>query len=464
MLLSVIDFLGRFHPVVVHLPIGILLLGAFFQFLARRVPSLKPAIPHIVLWGAVGAILSCVTGFLLSLSGEYEPELTERHQWMGILTAVLAGAFYWLIYKGFPQKIGDIFALLVIALVTFTGHLGGSLTHGSDYLTSGFSGKGSSGLKPIPNVQEAVMYTEIVQPILESKCYSCHGSSKQKGKLRLDGSNYIMNGGEGGKVLVAGRADESELITRLLLPVSNEDHMPPKEKPQLTKEEVALLSWWVTTGADFEKKVKDLEQPASIQPVLALLEAGNLADDVAVKSDIPEETVTPADEKAVKALIDAGAVVLPTARDNNYLTVSLVTAGKGADSLILLLEPIKKQLVWLRLDDSDVSDQGMNTISKLSGLTRLSLTNTKVTDEGVAKLTGLKELQTLNLVNTPVTENGVLQLKSLDQLRAIYLYKSGVDKSKWQDLKSAFPKAVLDSGGYIVPTLPTDTMLVRDAD
>jgi hypothetical protein len=77
----------------------------------------------------------------------------------------------------------------MIPLIIITGHLGGSLTHGSDFLTKGFSEKDSVAekeIKPIADVQEANVYADIVQPIFESKCYSCHNKSKKKGKLRLD--------------------------------------------------------------------------------------------------------------------------------------------------------------------------------------------------------------------------------------------------------------------------------------
>lgn len=460
MLLSVVDFVGRFHPVVVHLPIGILLLGGFFQLFSRKYTALQPALPYVLLWGGLGAVVSCITGYLLSTGGGYDPDLTSQHQWLGIATAFLSFVFYFVVKGNTTATIRNGFAFSIIGLITITGHLGGSLTHGSGYLTEGFSGGEASGLKPIPNVQEAVLYTDIVQPILKSRCYSCHGSEKQRGKLRLDDEAQILAGGESGAAVVPGNVDDSELIKRLLLPISNDEHMPPKEKPQLSKEEIALLSWWVNSGADFGKKVKDLEQPEAVKPVLAALQSGSTSLESDVKSAIPDESVNPADEKALSALREAGAVVLPTARDNNYLTVSFITAGKGVDSLIELLDPIRKQLVWLRLDDSDVSDAAMARISKLSNLTRLYLTNTKVTDDGIAQLRNLKQLQVLNLVNTAVTDKGLLSLKDLEALRAIYLYKSRVDKARWSDLKTAFPAAVLDSGGYQVPILPSDTTLV----
>ncbi|MGN6495390.1 MAG: c-type cytochrome domain-containing protein, partial [Agriterribacter sp.] len=73
-LLSISGFLGRFHPVLVHLPIGILLLGVLMHWLSRKeqFQNLRPAIGITLLLGALGAILSCISGWLLAEGGEYE--------------------------------------------------------------------------------------------------------------------------------------------------------------------------------------------------------------------------------------------------------------------------------------------------------------------------------------------------------------------------------------------------------
>ncbi|WP_345032236.1 c-type cytochrome domain-containing protein [Ravibacter arvi] len=456
------DFIGRFHPVVVHLPIGILLLAALFQLLSRRFSTVAPAIPLTLLFGALGAVLSCITGYMLSLSGDYDTILAGRHQWLGIATAVLAFVFYGIVrYKATIPKLADSMALASIGLITLTGHLGGSLTHGEDYLTVSLSSENTkAGLPPIPNIQEAVLYTDVVQPILKNRCYSCHGPSKQKGKLRLDEHQYILTGGEDGSAIKAGAADESELIKRLLLPLTNDEHMPPKEKPQLTENEVAVLKWWVDTGAEVSKKVKDLKQTESIKPVLAALESGESKETPKI-SDIPEAEVAPADENAIQAIRKAGIIVLPVSQDKAYLSASFVTAGAGADTLIKLLEPIRKQLIWLRLDDAKISDKTLGLVAGFPNLTRLYLTNTAISDAGLAQLSPLKQLQVLNLVNTKVTEQGLLALKGLQSLRSIYLFQTAVDKSKWASLQTAFPKTVLDSGGYQVPTFETDTVEVK---
>ena len=461
MLLTLVDLVGRMHPVLVHLPIGILLMACLFQLFGKQVPALKPAVPVMVFWGMLAAIVSCITGYLLSLSGDYDQDLVTRHQWLGIVTAIGALLLYTCYRFTFLAAYSNVMAGITIAAVTVTGHLGGSLTHGTDYLTAGLASAGTDEpLKPIPNIQEAVLYTAVVQPVLERKCYSCHGSSKQKGKLRLDKEPYVLKGGKDGKILVSGKPDESELVKRLLLPLSDDDHMPPKEKPQLTSNEVAILSWWISTGNSFTKKVKELPQTDKIKPVLAALQAGTDGANPAGNTAVPEEKVGAPDESAVRQLTDKGVIVIPVSTDKNYVSVNFVTATANAATLIKLLEPIKKQVVWLKLDNTNITDENLKAIALLTNLTRLHLSNTAITDAGLAHLNTLKELQLLNLVGTPVTQKGLEQLKGLKSLREIYLYKTNVAKSDWAQLKQAFPKVVLDSGGYTVPTLETDTTVV----
>ena len=90
------EFLGHFHPLLVHLPIGFLLIGLLLQFLSRKEKyvSLKPAIPIVLLWGTVAALVSCITGYLLSISDDYDKTLVSLHMWMGIGVTLVSLMLY----------------------------------------------------------------------------------------------------------------------------------------------------------------------------------------------------------------------------------------------------------------------------------------------------------------------------------------------------------------------------------
>src|SRR6188474_3047921 len=296
------ELIGRFHPVLVHLPIGILLLAALFQLLALKpkYASLHAATSIALFWGMISAILSCISGYFLSLSGDYDEELVDTHKWFAIATASVSLIAY--LFNRWENEYAKWVILLMIPLIIITGHLGGSLTHGSDYLTKGFSKDTvtEKEIKPIADVQEANVYADIIQPIFETKCYGCHNKGKKKGKLRLDEPEFILKGGKDGKVIKRGNAEESDMMKRLLLPRNEEDHMPPKEKPQLKDNEIELIHWWIATGATFDKKTKDLEQPEKIKPILLALQK-------VVKKilpDVPQAAVVQADEKTMRKLKD----------------------------------------------------------------------------------------------------------------------------------------------------------------
>ncbi len=454
------ELIGRFHPALVHLPIGILLIAALFQLLALKpkYASMHAAISIALFWGMISAIVSCISGYFLSLSGDYDDELVDTHTWFAIATASISIIAYF--FNRWENEFAKWVILLMVPLIFVTGHLGGSLTHGSDYLTKGFSKKEDSTekeIKPIADVQEANVYADIVQPIFESKCYGCHNKSKKKGKLRLDEPEFILKGGKDGKVVKPGNADESDMMKRLLLPRNEEDHMPPKEKPQLKDNEIALIHWWIATGATFDKKTKDLEQTEKIKPILLSLQK----EVKKIPPDVPLAMVEKADEKDLQKLKQRGIVVLPVAQNSNYLTANFITVDSITFNDISLLLSIKKQLVWLNLSGKKISDTLLDPIAQLVNLTRLQLDNTLITDKGFTTLRSLINLQYLNLVGTKVTGNGIMQLKGLTKLQAIYIYKTFISSSDWSMLKNNFPKVTLDTGGYQVPFLETDTMIVK---
>jgi uncharacterized membrane protein len=457
---------GHFHPVLVHLPIGILILACIFMYfsLVKKITGLEKAVSIALFWGMISAAASCASGYLLSLSGDYDQSLVSLHQWMGISVLAISALFYFLQRRRpSPLYLGGMSVLLFL-LITITGHLGGTLTHGEGYLTGPlYDTTGSPGTevppKPIPNVQEALAYQDIIQPLLRSKCYGCHGSTKQKGGLRLDLPDAILRGGKDGVVLNAALPDQSILVKRILLPREEEKHMPPKEKPQFSSQELSLLHWWVATGASFDKKVRQLEQPGPVKPALLALQHKPVT--VTVSEDLPAEPVVAADEKALKSLRDLGVVILPLAGGTNYLQANFVPAPGIKDKDLSLLLPLSRQLVSLKIEGVPIGDSAMARIGQCTSLRRLQLSHTSITAKGLVQLKGLRELRVLNLVGNSLSASAIAELRGLPKLHSLYLYQTGIRGSDWESLKKYFPSAKLDSGGYQVPTLAADTSQVK---
>ncbi len=246
-LLNISEFIGHLHPALVHLPIGILLIALLLILLSKKAKYniSYEVIKIVLLIGVFSALLSCITGYVLSTQDNYEKPLVIWHMWMGIGVAIVSMVLYMKLARKEFDLIYKVLAVVLLILIFITGHLGGSLTHGSDYLSFGFDDNDTVKIKPITNVQEVKAYDSVIQPIFQTKCYSCHSSKKQKGGLRLDKYDLILKGGKDGKIIEPGNPDKSDLINRLLLPDEDDKHMPPRDKPQPDDKQIALLHWWI---------------------------------------------------------------------------------------------------------------------------------------------------------------------------------------------------------------------------
>ncbi|HVK10762.1 MAG TPA: DUF1549 domain-containing protein, partial [Gemmataceae bacterium] len=93
----------------------------------------------------------------------------------------------------------------------------------------------------------AADYVRDIKPILQERCFACHGALKQNGKLRLDGGANILKGGSSGPAVVAKKAADSILLQRVSDP-DEESRMPPEGQP-LTADQLAKLKAWIDAGA-----------------------------------------------------------------------------------------------------------------------------------------------------------------------------------------------------------------------
>lgn len=464
MLLNITTFLAHFHPVLVHLPVGILLVALLIQGLSftKRYAGLGVAIPFLLFVGMISALASVITGLLLAAEGEYDESSVATHMWMGIAVAVLSIVLVFLSGNN-RTMIFKVSSALLFASVVATGHLGGNLTHGEGYLLSAFEGDAAvkKVREPIPDVSQAMVFKDIIRPIFEEKCFGCHGPAKQKGKLRMDEFDALMKGGKNGKVLSPGKPAESELIKRIELSVDDDHHMAPKEKAQVSENELALLKWWIENGASSVKKAGELPQDEKIKPRLLSLQSGTNETSGATAIPIPEEAVAQGDPQVIKTLQENGAVVIPVARDKNYLEINFFGDSSLFEKNLPLLMKLKAQVVSLKLGGVGLSEKTLQEIGGLKQLINLNISNCGITDKSLALLSKLDKLGSLNLVGNPVTGNGLLELKSLSNLKFLYLYQTKVIPAEWNQLKGTFKNAALDSGGYKVPLFETDTIVEK---
>lgn len=326
-------FIGRFHPIILHLPVGALGLLCLFELICstrRGEEKFGEASLLMLMVGAAGAVMAVMAGIMLSREGGYVGGNFTLHQTMGILGT--SGVLIALVVRitamgrGSMELLNAYRALYFISfgIMGLGAHFGGNISHGNKFLTEhapafiknpmiamekfllGFVEKPKAEPEPTPDPKtepkvepkaepkveppttpntpptpptpptpaptptapasdEKLVFQHVILPVLTGKCNKCHSEEKSKGDLRMDTYEMAMKGGENGKNFVAGNLEESLSIARIMLPDSDDEHMPPEGKDQLTPEEIALLKWWVQQGASGTQKVSDAAFPAELK-------------------------------------------------------------------------------------------------------------------------------------------------------------------------------------------------------
>lgn len=414
---GLLTLFGRLHPAVVHLPIGILLLLAAVELVALfpRGPRLTPALRTLVLGlGAAGALVAVIMGLLLANEGGYDDTLLARHRLLGLAVAALAVAALGMHLRGWRRGYAVVL-MMTVAVLGAAGHFGGSLTHGAAYLTA--APPGPKRVRPSDPAQ-ALVFSDVIHPILQQRCASCHGATKHNGDLRLDTLVELMRGGKTGPVFKAGDAHASLMMKRIWLPLEAKEHMPPKGKPQLTEDEAELLGWWIDAGGPVDQRIAELNVPSLTMELIS-----------------SQLGVPPAPLPDRKAMLRAaeqlehrlGVLIRPLTNDGPWLAANarMKAAGFGDDQLAALA-PIAPALQRLDLGETAVTDAGLPALAAMKNLRQLHLDRTAVTDRGLARFAPLGRLEYLNLFGTNVTDAGLNELRALPRLRSLYLWGTKV--------------------------------------
>jgi len=449
------QLLGRLHPLLVHLPIGFIIFGLLFMLLDRKKKQHKKIIGTAFLWAGIIGVITCISGYLLYTSEGFKWDTIKLHLWIGIATTLFAFVMYFKlndkpvnILKKIPTA---IFSVVILILVSFTGHLGGNITHGDDYLTEPLPNgvKKALGI-PTYEKQEIILdpekwketkvYEEVVQPIINNKCISCHGAKKAKGYLRLHNEEAILTGGENGAVFDATNPENSDFLVRLHLPKEDENHMPPKDKVQLTKGELALVEAWILEGADFKNDMAEAGlQKELLTPFFPKIETTNF----------PSEEVVPVDESELSRLKSKGFHAEKISKITNYLSIGCINKPNFSSSDFIELEKIKKQIAVLDFGGTKVNDSIFAQLATLPNLTILKLDNTTVTGNQIELLAQCKNLKSINLTNTQFSDAHFSALEKFPSLESVYLYNSKVDKEAVANFGNK--KIKLEFGGYQIP-------------
>lgn len=136
---NLLDYLGRLHPLVLHLPIGIYVLAFVLQYLKPKRIQIDQRILSILLnAGLIAACLTWLFGWLLSRSGDYGENIIFWHQWTSlafVLSAFMVSLMHSIKAKySWASQLYHTSFFLSLFLITISGHFGGEITHGEDFL------------------------------------------------------------------------------------------------------------------------------------------------------------------------------------------------------------------------------------------------------------------------------------------------------------------------------------------
>ena len=417
---EVLKYLGKFHPVILHLPIGALYFTFILVILEKYLKeNFSSPIRIGLLFSFVFAVISCFLGYFLSLSGDYGEDILNLHMYLGISTAIFNGVLLYMHKQNFLKK--QFFSAFgfTILLLTVTGHYGGSMTHGEDFLKLPVA-KENLVLNEIDSIN---IYAEVIRPVLDGKCVKCHNQSKSNGKLLLTTSEEILTGGKSGSILTANNAMESHMYSYLTLPMDDKLHMPPRGNSQLKQHEIELIKYWIDSGASFDSYTKIDEEQEFV--------ARNLA------SFFPKPEIMVSLPKAdhLENLQNLNFRLERNSMENNFIEAKFL-GDKIENKHISALLKIKNQLVKLDLSNTDLKDNLLSKLKSLKNLKYLKLNNTNTTDKGLKNIN--KNLESLNLNDTDVSYSGFLSFLEDSSLKNAYLWNTKITSSQQKMLKDNF--------------------------
>lgn len=440
------EWIGNLHPLAVHVPAGGLLLACLLAFGGGRVLG-RRGLALLFGFGALGAWLSVLSGLNLAQQGSYALGTLTPHKWLGIGSAVLAsllallhlrapGAYgRWLLPSLSAALLGAIFA---------TGHLGGSMTHGEDYLSAKAPGWFQGLMGYVPPAEPLVSlaagdsvaaYAALIQPLLDQKCLRCHQGAEANGGLDLSDTASLRRGGRGGNTLLPGNPRESELFRRVALPAHHPRFMPPSG-PALSFEQVRLLEWWIAAGASFRQPVSALAPGPEIGALLRERYGWSPPSE----NPLAGLAIPPASAAALDSLRAAGFIVKPISSESPALEVMPAKSGlRLGPEALRALAGLRAQIVWLNLGGAGISDAALASLGELPNLLRLRLERNPLGDEGLAALRGMGRLQSLNLYGTKLSNRGLTLLETLPSLREVYAGSTAATPEGARALEAARP-------------------------
>ena len=434
-----LQVVGRMHPLLLHFPIVLLVLYILWSVVIITKKMNDPLLTDIGDWllltGASSAVVTALMGILLSKEPGYNSDALWFHQWSGVSISFLSFGLY--AFKKQVQNIkylSPVIGVLFLGLIIFTGHQGAGLTHGDDFLMAPVN---LIKVKPIVAIDDAFVFADMVQPILEAKCISCHNSKKAKGQLMMETEAQLLKGGKHGALWQNDALLMSILLERIHLEDEDKKHMPPIGKPQLDEAEKQILFHWIKAGANFKLKVNSLAPNDS----LGILAAKSFTNTTEVTYDFKS-----ADDKLLAQLNNTNRLIHPIAKNSSALAVNFYNRQNFNSTLLKDLLPLKEQIISIDLAYMPLKEEDIATITNFKNVRKLNLNFTSLQGKSLILLNQLPYLNHLSISGNQLSNKDVQALSSFKKLRTVFLWESPISTEEITALRKKNPTIKIEMG------------------
>jgi uncharacterized membrane protein len=425
------QFIGRFHPLVIHFPIALFLLVPILELAGRsaQFSYLRSSASFVLGLATVAATAASLLGWCLARTGGYSGALITQHMWGGILLTLICW-LCWLLHTQ-PRGPGLTYAialLLGVGLVSFTGYRGGQLSLGKNHLTEHMPDElrhvlGVQNTSPpvVERPDPNTFYGARVQPILVARCISCHSADKHKGDLRLDSYRGLARGGKNGPAVLAGNLSGSDLFRRITLASTHDDFMP-KGKAPLSADQVKVIELWITAGASNTLAADAIKNvPAGLAAPLVEVSFDEIDPAVVAKLRSAIAPAVAQLQKQYPSILDYDS----RGSADLHLNASLL-AGKFGDKDLEAFAPVAEHIAFADLSRTAITDHSAAAIAAMKHLRVLRLANTTLTDATLSRLGAMDQLESLNVFGTHATSAVLPGIAKLPKLARFYAGQTAI--------------------------------------
>ena len=436
-------FSGKFHPLVLHLPVTMVLCLLPLTLIAgrqRENKSLEKVFDYALLYTALSATLAAMFGLMLAAGNEYTKETLNWHKWLGIALALVThGLIYckeWILVH---RQTGQLILISTIAIMLAGSHQGGSLTHGEDF----FSFRETEvQLTSFPEITDSTaIYTGAIAPVIATKCASCHNDQKLKGGLNMSSFASLVMGGKTGPSWVAGEPDQSLLTERIELDPEDKKHMPPKGKAQLTAAEIILFREWIKMGASEDLRIHQLKDTDTLKTLVY-----QVANSGKKSKPAKNYTFPAASASTIASLNTPFRRILPLAYQSPALSVKFFLKEQFKPEMLDECASIKEQVVEVNLTGMPADDKLLSKLEMFSNLEKLNLNGTSITGKNLKSLIACSHLEQVSFASTAIATADLQAISQMPSLKKVFLWNTKVTEKDIANLNKEFPSIGWDLG------------------